>query len=309
MKTLSSTPHRNIIQLLGVCTDAEPLLMILELAGRSDLRSLLIKSKSQTASPTFTPSDLLHFALDIVHGMIFLQTKNVIHRDLACRNCFVADDMTVKIGDFGLSRAASISDYYRKEGLKSMPIRWSPPEVLVNGLFSSSSDVWSFGVVMWEILSFGAEPYSPLHGHDVIKVVTNGNRLHCPEGCDEAIYHVMRQCWSTMPESRPTFPQLDALFPVIVQYATLSSRSSQHRINSFTDSSTLDGSLVQSSSVLYSTIPTTVHSGDKQQGFKFEFPLKGIGAEPMPPTESPESSVHYPAELVGNRRRNHESFV
>ena len=217
MKKLSATPHRNIIQLLGVCTDAEPLLMILELAGRGDLRSLLIRTISRSGNSSFGPVDLLYFALDIVQGMMFLQTKNIIHRDLACRNCFVADDMTVKIGDFGLSRAASISDYYQKEGLKTMPIRWSPPEVLANGFFSSYSDVWSFGVVMWELFALGETPYVGYSGSDVAKYVTNGYRLEAPSECDDRIYMLMRHCWKTTPESRPTFIALNEIIMVLAK--------------------------------------------------------------------------------------------
>jgi len=144
---------------------------------------------------------------DISSGMAFLAERQFVHRDLACRNCLVAEDMTVKIADFGLTRFLDESDYYRKNGEALLPVRWMAPECLHKGRFDTATDVWSMGIVMWEIVTFASMPYPGLSNQEVYEKVMSGYRMEQPPCCPDAIYKLMVQCWRD-PEERPSFFEL-----------------------------------------------------------------------------------------------------
>lgn len=147
-------------------------------------------------------------ATQIADGMAYLAAKKFVHRDLAGRNCMVADDLTVKIGDFGMTRDIYDTDYYRKGGKGLLPVRWMAPESLKDGIFTSQSDVWSFGVVLWEIVTLAQQPYQGLSNEQVLKFVLRGGTQDKPEKCPEHLFTIMSLCWNWNPKERPTFTHI-----------------------------------------------------------------------------------------------------
>lgn len=155
--------------------------------------------------------DLIFCALDVAKGCRYMESKRFIHRDIAARNCLLSSKgpgRVVKIADFGMARDIYRSDYYRKGGKAMLPIKWMPPEAFLDGIFTSKTDVWSFGVLLWEVFSLGLMPYTGLPNRDVMQLVTGGGRLDAPSGCPLPIYRIMAECWNCSPEERPTFSNL-----------------------------------------------------------------------------------------------------
>ncbi|XP_073965378.1 fibroblast growth factor receptor 2-like [Choristoneura fumiferana] len=137
--------------------------------------------------------------------MEFLVSRGCIHRDLAARNVLVSGDLTIKIADFGLARDVRDYAYYRKRSAGRLPVRWMAPESLENNYYTEHSDVWSFGVLFWEIMTFGCTPYRKLPVHFLYDYLKSGNRLSRPEIFQETIYTLMLECWKFDPEERPRF--------------------------------------------------------------------------------------------------------
>jgi len=135
-----------------------------------------------------------------------LESKNVIHRDLAARNCLISDNKIVKISDFGMSREEET--YEVSTGMRQIPIKWTAPEALNYGKYTSLCDVWSFGILMWEVFSAGKTPYSGMTNQEARDKVDNGYRMACPDGCPTAVYSLMRDCWEHQPEKRPHFKRI-----------------------------------------------------------------------------------------------------
>lgn len=148
---------------------------------------------------------MIRMAAQIADGMAFLEYNKFIHRDLAARNCMVADDMTVKIGDFGMSRQIYDSNYYRKGGKGKMPVRWMAPESIGEGIFTSQSDVWSYGVVIWEIMMLGSQPYAGMNNNEVMAHVLDGNLLNLPICCPDVLSGIVKLCWNWTASQRPSF--------------------------------------------------------------------------------------------------------
>lgn len=148
-------------------------------------------------------------ACQVADGMAFLSTvpnPKIIHRDLAARNCMVNKDVIVKIGDFGLARDLDYAeDYYRMKGRDHMPIRWMSPESLTDAVFSTASDVWAFGVVLWEMVTLAEQPYQGLTNEEVLNMVRNGRTMEIPINCPELIAQIMANCWRFDPHDRPSF--------------------------------------------------------------------------------------------------------
>ena len=205
--------HVNVIRLVGVCTATSKKCMIFEFMDLGNLGELLRFSDPE--SPTYpganshhkliTTDHFLSVVVQIANGLVYLATLNFVHRDIAARNCLVDSNFTVKIADFGMSRDVSNMDYYRIGSSKAcLPLRWMPPEALLYGKFTLKSDVWSFGVVMWEVYTFGQQPHSGISNYEVIDRIKTGQLLECPAHCPTSIFDIMRRCWSRSPAKRVT---------------------------------------------------------------------------------------------------------
>ncbi|KAL4641274.1 tyrosine-protein kinase Mer [Arapaima gigas] len=205
--------HPNVIRLLGVCLDMSSShfpkpMVILPFMKYGDLHSFLLRSRigdSQQYLPTQT---LLKFMIDIALGMEYLSSKNFLHRDLAARNCMLRDDMTACVADFGLSKKIYSGDYYRQGRIAKMPVKWIAVESLADRVFTVKSDVWAFGVTMWEIASRGMTPYPGIQNHEIYDYLLEGHRLKQPADCLDELYNIMFSCWRTDPQDRPLFTEL-----------------------------------------------------------------------------------------------------
>ncbi|XP_055452589.1 insulin receptor-related protein isoform X2 [Psammomys obesus] len=199
----------HVVRLLGVVSQGQPTLVIMELMTRGDLkshlRSLRPEAENNPGLPQPALCDMIQMAGEIADGMAYLAAKKFVHRDLAARNCMVSQDFTVKIGDFGMTRDVYETDYYRKGGKGLLPVRWMAPESLKDGIFTTHSDVWSFGVVLWEIATLAEQPYQGLSNEQVLKFVMDGGVLEELEDFPLQLQELMRRCWQHSPRLRPTF--------------------------------------------------------------------------------------------------------
>ncbi|XP_066061760.1 insulin receptor [Chamaea fasciata] len=202
----------HVVRLLGVVSKGQPTLVVMELMAHGDLksylRSLRPEAENNPGRPPPTLREMIQMAAEIADGMAYLNAKKFVHRDLAARNCMVAEDFTVKIGDFGMTRDIYETDYYRKGGKGLLPVRWMAPESLKDGVFTTYSDVWSFGVVLWEISSLAEQPYQGLSNEQVLKFVMDGGYLDQPDNCPERLHSLMQMCWQYNPKMRPTFIEI-----------------------------------------------------------------------------------------------------
>ncbi|XP_064629628.1 proto-oncogene tyrosine-protein kinase ROS-like isoform X2 [Lineus longissimus] len=211
---MSNFKHKHILSLLGVCLDNDPQFIILELMEGGDLLSFLRASRPTLTTPALLSlTNLIGIAGDVAEGCEYLEDMHFVHRDLAARNCLVAHQSTgqgllVKIGDFGLARDIYKNDYYRKEGEGLLPVRWMSPESLMDGVFTTQSDMWAFGVLIWEVMTLGQQPYPARTNIEVLHFVRSGGRLDKPENCPLEVYNLMLKCWSYSPDDRPTFSYL-----------------------------------------------------------------------------------------------------
>ncbi|XP_038065622.1 ephrin type-A receptor 1-like [Patiria miniata] len=211
-------PHPNIMTMLGCCTAVEPLYIILEFMPHGNLQGYLqrIRTGKEKSHPGYLdatqrviqPEEVLKFASEICRGMEYLASKECIHRDLACRNILLAEDYVCKVSDFGLAREVEGEQQYEMKSKGRVPVRWLAPESLLHNLYTSQSDVWSFGVLMWELVTLGSHPYPGMSSQQVISQVQKGYRLPKPEHCSQEIYDMMVSCWMEDPEKRPTFQGL-----------------------------------------------------------------------------------------------------
>uniref|UniRef100_A0A8B9LBQ8 Tyrosine-protein kinase receptor n=1 Tax=Astyanax mexicanus TaxID=7994 RepID=A0A8B9LBQ8_ASTMX len=201
----------HVVRLLGVVSQGQPTLVIMELMTRGDLKSYLrsLRSKQGSCSqPLPSLKKMIQMAGEISDGMAYLNANKFVHRDLAARNCMVAEDFTVKIGDFGMTRDIYETDYYRKGGKGLLPVRWMSPESLKDGVFTTNSDVWSFGVVLWEIATLAEQPYQGMSNEQVLRFVMEGGLLDKPDNCPDMLFELMRMCWQYNPKMRPSFLEI-----------------------------------------------------------------------------------------------------
>ncbi|XP_019358999.1 PREDICTED: activated CDC42 kinase 1 isoform X2 [Gavialis gangeticus] len=201
VNAMHSLDHRNLIRLYGVVL-SHPMKMVTELAPLGSLLDRLRKNQGH-----FLIATLCRYAVQIAKGMAYLESKRFIHRDLAARNILLAANDLVKIGDFGLMRALPKNDdHYVMQEHRKVPFAWCAPESLKTRTFSHASDTWMFGVTLWEMFTYGQEPWIGLNGSQILhKIDKEGERLPRPEDCPQDIYNVMLQCWAHKPEDRPTF--------------------------------------------------------------------------------------------------------
>lgn len=212
-KLLANFDHPNIVHLIGICLDRGSTLIVMELMLGGDLIRYMQENRPNSMnnfSDNLTYDDLLKICLDIANGCCYLEDMDYIHRDLAARNCLVSsskrEERVVKLADFGLARDIYKDSYYKKLNDSAMPLKWMAPECLIEQKFTKKSDVWSFGVVMWEVISYCQDkPYSGIEPFFIKEHLASGARLRKPDHCDEDMYKLMNQCWQMEPEKRPTF--------------------------------------------------------------------------------------------------------
>ncbi|XP_055350850.1 NT-3 growth factor receptor-like [Paramacrobiotus metropolitanus] len=240
-EVLTSFQHENIIRFYGICTDGDKeRMMVLEYMEEGDLNNYL-RTHGPDAQILMAHSgdapggsgvallklaDLFYVAVQVANGMAYLAAQHFVHRDLATRNCLVGEKLTVKIGDFGMSRDLYSSDYYKVGEQALLPVRWMPPESVVYRRFTVESDVWSFGVVLWEIFTYGKQPWYAFSNYEVIKQIKEGALLEQPCKCPESVYKLMLRCWKRSPSDR---------IPMKAMYAALKDMHSKLKVAGQTD--------------------------------------------------------------------------
>ncbi|XP_077975160.1 tyrosine-protein kinase Fer-like isoform X1 [Styela clava] len=203
-RILKGYDHPNIVRLIGVCTDMQPVYIVMELVPGGDLTKHLKKSVNMLQS-----KQLVKMCMDSCSGLNYLEEKKCIHRDVAARNCLITDDGVVKITDFGMSREEEDGVYSVSGGMKQIPIKWTAPEAMNYGTYTHASDVWSFGVLVWEIFSYGKVPYPGQTNTQAREGIERGQRMQNPHGCPDRMYNdVMLKCWDAEPTRRPKFAEL-----------------------------------------------------------------------------------------------------
>ncbi|KTF90124.1 hypothetical protein cypCar_00041192, partial [Cyprinus carpio] len=217
---LTNLQHEHIVKFYGVCVESDPLIMVFEYMKHGDLNkflrahgpdAVLMADGQQSLLVELTQPQMLHIAQQIAAGMVYLASQHFVHRDLATRNCLVGENLLVKIGDFGMSRDVYSTDYYRVGGHTMLPIRWMPPESIMYRRFTTESDVWSLGVVLWEIFTYGKQPWYQLSNNEVIECITQGRVLQRPRTCPKEVYDLMLGCWQREPYMRLNIKEIHNL--------------------------------------------------------------------------------------------------
>ncbi|XP_064607028.1 tyrosine-protein kinase Src42A-like isoform X2 [Liolophura sinensis] len=194
--------HPKLIQLYAVCTKDEPIYIVTELMRNGSLLEFL-----QGKGRVLKLPQLIDVAAQIASGMAYLESQNYIHRDLAARNILVGDNNNVKIADFGLARVIKEDEYEARVGAR-FPIKWTAPEAANYNRFTIKSDVWSFGILLTEIVTYGRVPYPGMTNAEVLHQVEHGYRMPCPPGSPKTLYDIMLECWKKEEMERPTFETL-----------------------------------------------------------------------------------------------------
>ncbi|XP_071499164.1 tyrosine-protein kinase Fer-like [Diadema antillarum] len=202
---LKQYDHPNIVKLIGVCTDKHPIYIVMELVPGGDLLSFLRNDQND-----LTTKQRVKMGEDAASGMAYLESKQCIHRDLAARNCLVGNKNVIKISDFGMSREDDV--YTIREGaMRQIPIKWTAPEAMNYGKYTSMSDVWSFGILLWEIFSNGSTPYPGMSNNEAREKVQQGYRMPAPEHTPDEVRMLMENCWKMEDEDRPKFKEAQAM--------------------------------------------------------------------------------------------------
>ncbi|XP_055581088.1 inactive tyrosine-protein kinase transmembrane receptor ROR1 isoform X2 [Falco biarmicus] len=265
--------HPNIVCLLGVVTQEQPVCMLFEYMNQGDLHEFLImrsphsdvgcsSDEDGTVKSSLDHGDFLHIAVQIAAGMEYLASHFFVHKDLAARNILIGEQLHVKISDLGLSREIYSADYYRVQNKSLLPIRWMPPEAIMYGKFSSDSDIWSFGVVLWEIFSFGLQPYYGFSNQEVIEMIRKRQLLPCSEDCPPRMYSLMTECWHDLPSRRPRFKEIHARL------------RSWEGLSSHTSSTTPSGGNATTQTTSLSASPVSNLSNPRYPNYMF--PAQGI---------------------------------
>uniref|UniRef100_A0A0K2TD28 receptor protein-tyrosine kinase n=1 Tax=Lepeophtheirus salmonis TaxID=72036 RepID=A0A0K2TD28_LEPSM len=231
MKKVGS--HENVLSLVGVCTKpngSHPLWAVVEYALHGCLKTHLQKRKNERL--LLSSEEMYSFSNQISKGMNFLSKRKCVHRDLAARNILLADKNVIKIADFGMARDVNGKEYYRKRSGGKLPIKWMAPEAFFQNFYSTQSDVWSYGILLWEIANYGEQPYREIFDHiTLFKKLDEGYRLSKPSDCPQIFYDLMKYCWKYHPEERPNWENLITLTDSLLagtldyRYLTLSSEN------------------------------------------------------------------------------------
>ncbi|XP_045836554.1 tyrosine-protein kinase Srms [Meles meles] len=203
IQTLKSLRHERLIQLHAVCSAGRPVYIVTELMRKGSLQAFLGSPEGRALGLPL----LLSFACQVAEGMSYLEGRRIVHRDLAARNVLVGDDLACKVADFGLARLLK-DDIYSPSSSSKIPIKWTAPEAANYRIYSQKSDVWSFGVLLYEVFTYGQCPYEGLSNHETLQQVTRGYRLPRPAPCPVEVYTLMLECWKGSPEERPAFAVL-----------------------------------------------------------------------------------------------------
>lgn len=209
---LANLQDINILCLIGVSTGEEPRYMVFEYYTDMDLYRFLLDNASKLSG--LIPSDiseydlLLDFSLQVASGMNFLVENNFVHCDLAARNCYVTEGNIIKISNLGIGSYKYPSDYSWGHSSALLPVRWMPPEALNTLQFSHMTDVWSYGILLWEIYSFGCRPYVGFTNQEAIERIRNLQLLTCPDSCPARLFGLMKECWEENPSDRPQFTEI-----------------------------------------------------------------------------------------------------
>ncbi|NXU58742.1 MATK kinase, partial [Turnix velox] len=195
---MTKVQHKNLVCLLGVILH-NGLYIVMEFMSKGNLVNFL-RTRGRALVPT---QQLLLFALDVAQGMDYLESKKLVHRDLAARNILISQENVAKVSDFGLARVNP-----KGADATLLPVKWTAPEALKHNKFSSKSDVWSYGILLWETFSFGRAPYPKLNLKEVMERLEEGYRMEPPEGCPPTVYALMKSCWELEPGKRPSFKKL-----------------------------------------------------------------------------------------------------
>ena len=207
MEIMMDFDHPNIVRLLGICTHDEPLYLITELMKHGDLKDYIRKARPNEMHPRplLSIAQLVDIAAQAASGVAYLALRKFVHRDIAARNCLVGENdnqLSVKISDFGMARDVYLEEYYRRRG-GTLPIRWMAPEAITDGKYTVESDVWSMGVLLWEIFVFGYQPYFGRDNEQVIGGILQGSlTLECPPLCPRSVFQLMLRCWERNPSAR-----------------------------------------------------------------------------------------------------------
>uniref|UniRef100_A0A1A8RXH7 Receptor tyrosine kinase-like orphan receptor 2 n=2 Tax=Nothobranchius rachovii TaxID=451742 RepID=A0A1A8RXH7_9TELE len=334
--------HQNTVGLIGVVTKEQPMSMVFTYSSLGDLHEYLVmhspnsdvgsSDDGKTFKSTLEQPDFFYIITQIAAGMEYLSSNQVVHKDLAARNILVFDKLTVKILDLGLFRDVYSADYHNLIGTSPFPIRWMSPEAIMYGKFSTDSDIWSYGVLLWETFSYGLQPYCGYSNQDVIEMVQRHQLLACPDDCPTWIYTLMLDCWSELPARRPRFKDIHSR---LRSWDSLSNCNSP--VQTSVTSNTTQTSSLSTSYVSMSTANTSRYSSPKKSSLVNQpqfMPVKGQmhrsvmspplfipinGYHPMPaypylqnfypmqmPVAMPQQQIHHPPPVV-NKVGSHHS--
>ena len=255
--------NKNIVNILGACTKGKKseIWVIMEYCPHGNLREFLRNSRSRynvdenglitDLSQIFGPKNLIHFGLEITKGMNFLISRKVIHRDLAARNILIGDGYVAKVGDFGLARDVYKYQEYIRKSTGMVPFKWMALESIIDSVYTEKSDVWSFGVLLWELFTLGGTPYPGMSVNEVHQSLLEGKRMKPPNHCPQEICNVISRCWAKNPEERPDFSSLNETFSAILGFKPIS------QVSEFLDEVTNDS---QNESIRFGFIKSDVEN-------------------------------------------------
>ncbi|XP_032162220.1 tyrosine-protein kinase transmembrane receptor ROR2 isoform X1 [Mustela erminea] len=284
--------HANIVCLLGVVTKDQPLSMVFSYCPHGDLHEFLVMRSphsdlgstddDRTVRSALEPPDFVHVVAQVASGMEYLSSHHVVHKDLATRNVLVYDKLSVKVSDLGLFREVYSADYCRLTGGALLPVRWMSPEALAHGKFSVDSDIWSYGVLLWEVFSYGLQPYCGHSNQDVVDMVRGRQVLPCPDDCPAWVYALMVECWHEVPSRRPRFKDIHSRLRAWGSLSAYNSSAQTSGASNATQTSSLSTSPV-------SNVSNTRYGGPKQKAQAFPqppfLPMKGQIRPMVPPPQ------------------------